>query len=434
MTSLTSQCFQLWAVSCCTEPDTSVPRCPFPSPSGFDAEEYLLYTCLQVSYMILRGYRSIQIQFRKGITPTNGTSYLYPSPPFEPKSRLPCSRVILNLKAPCTRTNRSIFSHTCSRPPVQSSLTPHILAVLLLCFGTYIYKVYSPEQDTVDLEDNSSPVISHGTESGRKGLDFSAMPVQPGYRGNLTAEQEKKLRDLWIVALKVFGIEDHNQPDGAIETPDTASEADVALSNREKKRGKKRGSLFKRKDKDKDSNDIISTGTPEDKYGQVKEFHDVLETTPAESLRKAFWGMVKADHPDALLLRFLRARKWDVDRALVMLISTMKWRASEMHVDDDIIKHGEGGALEDSKSTDSATKKEGDDFLAQLRMGKSFLHGIDKQGRPLCIVRVRLHRQGEQSERSLEKYTVFVIETARLLLKRPVETAVCHRPFLPIIC
>ena len=95
-----------------------------------------------------------------------------------------------------------------------------------------------------------------------------------------------------------------------------------------------------------------------------------------------------------------------------------------MHVDDDVIKHGEGGALEDSKSKDPARKKEGDDFLQQLKIGKSFLHGTDKEGRPLCIVRVRLHHPGEQSERSMERYTVYIIETARLALRPPVETAV----------
>jgi len=113
-----------------------------------------------------------------------------------------------------------------------------------------------------------------------------------------------------------------------------------------------------------------------------------------------------------------------VEKALVMLISTMHWRSQEMHVDDDVIKRGEGGAAEDAKSSDHGVKKEGEDFLAQVRLGKSYLHGIDKEGRPMCFVRVRLHKAGEQSEASLERYTVYVIETARLVLSPPVDTAV----------
>jgi hypothetical protein len=36
---------------------------------------------------------------------------------------------------------------------------------------------------------------------------------------------------------------------------------------------------------------------------------------------------------------------------------------------------------------------------------------------------VRLHKQGEQSEESLERYTVYIMETARLMLQPPVDTA-----------
>jgi len=95
-----------------------------------------------------------------------------------------------------------------------------------------------------------------------------------------------------------------------------------------------------------------------------------------------------------------------------------------MNLDDDIMKNGEGGAIEDEKNGSASAKKLGSDFMAQLRMGKSFLHGTDKEGRPICVVRVRLHRPGEQSLESLERYTVFIIETARLVLEPPVDTAV----------
>jgi len=106
-----------------------------------------------------------------------------------------------------------------------------------------------------------------------------------------------------------------------------------------------------------------------------------------------------------------------------MMIATMNWRATDAHVDDDIMKQGEGGALQAATGGEGTSKKLGEDFLAQLRLGKSFVHGVDKLGRPMCFVRVRLHKQGEQSEESLERYTVFVIETTRLMLSPPVDTA-----------
>jgi len=96
-----------------------------------------------------------------------------------------------------------------------------------------------------------------------------------------------------------------------------------------------------------------------------------------------------------------------------------------MHVDDRIVKVGELGALEEAaKTTDAGAKKNHDDFLTQLRMGKSYLHGLDNVGRPMCIVRARLHKAGEQTDESLERFTVYTIETARLLLRPPIDTAV----------
>ncbi|KAH0556888.1 hypothetical protein GP486_005325 [Trichoglossum hirsutum] len=276
------------------------------------------------------------------------------------------------------------------------------------------------------------------------------METLPGRPGTLTPEQEAKLHQFWQVALKVFGVYGQNsghEPSSAngMEVGEVNGASPSALQQKQEtdvqgsEEKKKRRSFFSRIRPQKDS-EAQATPTPtdatsnastllsptveeNDKYGQTKEFQKALASQTPEDLRAAFWSMVKHDHPDGLLLRFLRARKWDVERALVMLVSTMHWRGQEAHVDDDVIKVGEGGAVEAAKSSDNEVKKEAEDFLAQLRIGKSYLHGLDKHDRPICVVKVRLHRQGEQSEKSLERYTVYLIETARLLLAPPVDTA-----------
>jgi hypothetical protein len=259
------------------------------------------------------------------------------------------------------------------------------------------------------------------------GYEISIMTGEalPGRPGTLTPEQEEKLRELWVETLLVFGVLDAKDVNGNGHGDASPSRVRADTAN-SKKPKKKRLSLF-RKQKDDDDDEVVSPTSPttadDDKYGQTKEFHDAIATSTPEALRTTFWDMVKHDNPDALLLRFLRARKWDVKKALVMMISTMKWR-STVHIDDDIMARGELGAMEDSLSTDKEIQRHGHDFLTQMRMGKSFLHGIDKMGRPMCFVRVRLHRQGEQSEQSLERYTIFVIESARLILNPPVDTAV----------
>ncbi|OCK84376.1 CRAL/TRIO domain-containing protein [Lepidopterella palustris CBS 459.81] len=268
-----------------------------------------------------------------------------------------------------------------------------------------------------------------------------APQMPPGRPGTLTPEQEVKLREFWQATLKVFGVYDgvFSEPNGTITHRSATTDAiDATEMNGKKEKRKSRLHVFKRHKHDKDT-DLESASTSgaetpsnisqlsiaddDDKHGLTKNFKNAIANSAPDDLRKAFWSMVKHDHPDGLLLRFLRARKWDVEKALVMLISTMHWRAEDMHVDDDVVRRGEGGMLEEINSSDPKVKKEGEDFMAQIRMGKSYLHGVDKEGRPVCVVRVRLHKQGEQSEQSLERFTVYVIETARMLLRPPVDTA-----------
>lgn len=256
----------------------------------------------------------------------------------------------------------------------------------------------------------------------------------PGRPGNLTRDQEAKLQEFWRAVLKVFGV----TAEGGVENRDSidssmqGTDQDDATNGKKKK---KRLGLFSKKKSDGRELDgasgaTINTNDADDKYGQAKDFQRALSSQTPEDLRRAFWSMVKHDHPDGLLLRFLRARKWDVEKALIMLISTMHWRSQEMHVDDDIMKNGEGVAVADTSSPNAAVRKEAEDFMRQLRLGKSFLHGCDKEGRPICLVRARLHHQGEQSEASLERITVHLIETARLLLAPPADTAVSNPMFL----
>lgn len=293
------------------------------------------------------------------------------------------------------------------------------------------------KKDTGDHTSLSSFEYSDWTDS----YLVMAPNTPPGRPGTLTPEQEVKLRELWVVTMKVFGVYEplSTEPNGS-ETLSTAPTTKIPAAENVGKREKKKSRLhvFKRNKADKgaesDPSPPSGTATPsdmsalsiadeDDKHGQAKVFKAALANTAPEDLRQAFWSMVKHDHPDGLLLRFLRARKWDVEKALVMMISTMHWRLEDMHVEDDIVLKGEMAALNDSKSDDPKMKKEGEDFLAQMRMGKSFLHGLDKDGRPMCIVRARLHKQGEQSEKSLERFTVHTIETARMLLRPPVDTA-----------
>ncbi|KAK1248116.1 hypothetical protein MKX08_006336 [Trichoderma sp. CBMAI-0020] len=272
---------------------------------------------------------------------------------------------------------------------------------------------------TVDLREHPAATNTTTTADSEDILaiaslsDSMATQIAPGHVGNLTSEQEEKLRQLWQALFQVCGLAaEETGSAGADATSRGKPEAAEADGK------KKRFGLIRRK-----ADKPPASEADDDKYGQNKHFQEVLASHSPEVIRETYWTMVKHDHPDALALRFLRARKWDVEKALVMLVSTMSWRHTEMKVDADIMKNGEEGAVLDAQNGKGDAKKVGEDFLAQLRMGKSFLHGVDKQGRPICVVRVRLHHQGEHCEESLERCTVFLIETARMVLRPPVDTA-----------
>ncbi|KAI1003519.1 CRAL-TRIO domain-containing protein [Podosphaera aphanis] len=280
--------------------------------------------------------------------------------------------------------------------------------ILLSTFGTTTFLTY----DTIFWQTPSNQKAA-GTYIG----EFCEMDgeIVTGYSGSLTPEQEEKLKELWTATFQVFQVIDDSAPNGS---GDVKTKSDPASAKKPKK---KRVSIFRRGKEE----EAVATGEDEvdDKFGQRKVFNEALANMSPESLRTTLWSMIKADEPDALLLRFLRARQWNVEKALIMMISTMRWRLTEAHIDDDVIKNGELYALNESSESDPARRKFGKEFLDHFRKGKSYVHGIDKKGRPLVYVRVRQHKIGEMSEESLERFTVYVIETARMILVPPIETA-----------
>lgn len=127
------------------------------------------------------------------------------------------------------------------------------------------------------------------------------------------------------------------------------------------------------------------------------------------------------------MLRFLRARKWDVDRGFAMMAGALKFWI-EFGVEE-IKQKGEEGLC----------KEEG--FQLQVRRaglsrpwsrlmrcvpkqydkGKAYIHGTDKHGRPVVFIHVAKHNPKEQSQKSLERFTIFNMETSKSLLSPPIE-------------
>lgn len=330
----------------------------------------------------------------------------------------------------CRQLSTSQFSPA-KEPRKALSFWGITFTFLVAAGGVWFQDKYFPPSNHSHASDSlpvspSSPVPD-SIDTSNMTINTQIIPL--GTVGNLTAEQEAKLRELWVLTAEVCGI-------ALNEGGEQQQQEQAPQSPPQKKKTKRKYTWYGKTYHEPDdsasttsanvrSSSIVSLSTADadDKFGQSKEFKLALEEMTPEEIRTTFWNMVKHNNPDALMLRFLRARKWDVKKALVMLISTIRWRLLEIKVDDDIMKNGEALARKQTDSTDPGEKKAGEEFLRQLRMGKTFFHGVDKAGRPICIVRVRLHKWGDQSEKTMERLTVFTIETGRLMLVPPVETA-----------
>ncbi|KAJ1848325.1 phosphatidylinositol transfer protein csr1 [Coemansia sp. RSA 486] len=121
-----------------------------------------------------------------------------------------------------------------------------------------------------------------------------------------------------------------------------------------------------------------------------------------DTLGSAMWSVVREDHPDVLMLRFLRARKWDVEKAYRMAIAALKWRMQENV--EEIIWYGD--IYNDA---------------SLMWKGVSYAHGKDKLGQPIIWSGSCLHHQKDQSYPQLKRYLIWMMETLRQLLTPPIE-------------
>ncbi|ANB13713.1 Csr1p [Sugiyamaella lignohabitans] len=220
-------------------------------------------------------------------------------------------------------------------------------------------------------------------------MSTAAKGTLPGRAGNLTTEQEHKLKEFWAQVLIYTG-----------SAPESLATQLTSYSVTSGAAAKKKGGFFSKKDKHVDD---IAT--------QSELFRAALPKLTPETFIKAVRFMSRGDNVDDLFLRFLRARKWDVAKALEMFATTISWRV-EFGVDE-LLRTGEEQCVKDKE----------DGVILQFKTGKAILRGKDKTGRPIVDVHVKLHDPKAQSERDIEKFTIFLIEASRLCLNDPNDTA-----------
>ncbi|KAE8226889.1 hypothetical protein CF319_g564 [Tilletia indica] len=208
-----------------------------------------------------------------------------------------------------------------------------------------------------------------------------------GYVGNLTDDQQTKLRQLWEGFFDVLSKARGNAAGAAAGQEEFNS--DPKKANIPK--GDEAKDLKKAEDERKAMNDLLN------EYG-------------ADVVRDKAWRFVAADHPDTGMLRFLRARKWDVDRALAMLAATMKWRLDTKV--DDIAEAGDEGNQHIEK------------FLDQQNSGKVYAMASSKTLQPIVYIHVKKHFTRGQPSQSMQKFILSSLETDRLLMVPPNDKVV----------
>jgi hypothetical protein len=202
-----------------------------------------------------------------------------------------------------------------------------------------------------------------------------------GTLGHLTTDEEQKLQEAWVHIFRLCGLEPKAKAEGEGEGE-----------------GENPASAFAR--------------IPNKSH----IFQQHINQEAQDKFTQCLWSSVFVENPDATVLRFLRARKWDVEKAMIMLTSAVSWRY-ERRIEDTLMRKGESVALEETMTEDEKG------FINQYRSGKSFVRGVDKEGRPIYIIRVRLHDPSLQSSQSMENYVLHSIESMRALVSGPQDKA-----------
>lgn len=140
--------------------------------------------------------------------------------------------------------------------------------------------------------------------------------------------------------------------------------------------------------------------------GPTTEVYSHLEKFDAAKLHQALLSTLRNDHPDNNLLRFVRARKFKLHPIIDMAANCLQWKADSHHVDK---------WTSDGDSTIAFSKKH-PELIEAFEMKKVYLRGKDKDGGPICVIRVKKHFGSDCPEKDFEIFICLVIEWCRLAL------------------
>jgi hypothetical protein len=132
-------------------------------------------------------------------------------------------------------------------------------------------------------------------------------------------------------------------------------------------------------------------------YGFVGELNDQQRTVLAQlkeklatDLDKEMTECAKKWLFDARILCYLRAKKFDLDNSFEMIVNMLKFRMGFQQIGVDALK---------------TTMCEN-----EFKTGKSYHHGCDKQGGPICYIKSALHDPYKTDPLENQRFTILLME------------------------
>lgn len=138
-----------------------------------------------------------------------------------------------------------------------------------------------------------------------------------------------------------------------------------------------------------------------------KEVYSHLAKFKPAELHQAFWASLRNDSPDNNLLRFVRARKFKTGQIVEMAAKCLEWKVKEYPVDKWVMD----GDLE------IYTLKKHPEIIKAFEMGKAYFRGVDRDGGPIVVIRVKKHFGSDCPEKDFERFICLIIEWVRIALK-----------------
>lgn len=243
------------------------------------------------------------------------------------------------------------------------------------------------------------------------------MDIPKGRVETLTSKEEYLLKEVWLHLFHYFGY-NVTLPSKAKLQPTHSLHRNLSLqrsvSNHSHKSGRFKTSKKKHPSKAAVEREISDRSECDMniRTSALAAIKEIVKGIPPEDVERSFWSFLRTDSPDNLLLRFIRARKFNLEASLKMIFNTLYWRIKVKDVDEFFLAGELEPFLEDPDSG----------FIRQFKKPKSVIQGIDKLGRPIVVVRPNFHFSNDQTQEEMERYTLLVIEYARLFLKDPVDT------------